>query len=290
MSSENKVGVYLCSGCGLNESINFDELTKVAAEENKVPVCKVNQWLCNEENIKVMKDEIKAESLNRVVIGACSQRFLSDVFNFGQDVFVDRVNLRENVAWTHKPNDEDTQMLANDYLRMGIAKVNNCEMPEPFKKDINETILVVGGGITGITSALAAAKSGSPVVLIEKSDRLGGWLNSIYKTEPFHYPYTEPEIPEKEKLISEIKSNDNIRIYTSCSINKITGEPGNFNVTLSNPANESITVGSIIQATGSLPYNADKLGVLGYGKFDKVMTGVQFEEYFTNGKELLNGL
>ncbi len=289
MTSENKVGVYLCSGCGLNESINFDELVKVAAEENKIPVCKVSHWLCSEENIEKMKSEIKAENLDRVVVGACSQRFLTDVFNFGRNVFIDRVNLRENVAWTHKPNDEDTQMLANDYLRMGIAKVNNCEIPEPFEKDINETILVVGGGITGLTAALAASKSGSSVVLVEKSDKLGGWLNNIYKTEPMHYPYTEPEIPEKEKLISEVERNESIKIYTSCSIRRISGEPGNFSVTLSNPAGESITVGSIIQATGSLAYNADKLDAYGYGKSDNIMTGVQFEEYFTNGKKLLNG-
>lgn len=289
MASENKVGVYLCSGCGLNESINFDELVKVAVEENKIPVCKVSQWLCSDENIEKMKSEVKADNLSSVVVGACSQRFLSDVFNFGKDVFVDRVNLRENVAWTHKPKDEDTQMLANDYLRMGIAKVNNCEIPEPFEKDINKTILVVGGGVTGLTAALAVSKSGSSVVLVEKSDKLGGWLNNIYKTEPVHYPYTEPEIHQKEKLISEVVQNENIKIHTSCSISRISGEPGNFNVTLSNSSDEGITVGSIIQATGSLPYNADKLDVLGYGKSDNVMTAVQFEEYFINGKKLLNG-
>jgi quinone-modifying oxidoreductase subunit QmoB len=289
MGSENKVGVYLCSGCGLNESLNFDDLTKVASEENKVPVCKVSQWLCSEENIEMMKNDIKNENINRIVVGACSQRFLSDVFTFGKDIFVERVNLRENVAWTHKPHDEDTQMLANDYLRMGIAKVNNIEIPEPFRRDINESILVVGGGVTGMTAALAAAKAGSNVFLIEKEDRLGGWLNTLYKTEPSHPPYTEPEIPENGNLISEIESNEKIKIYTSCCINKISGEPGNFTVSLSNSADETLTIGSIVQATGAKPYKADKLGDLGYGKFENVMTGVQFEGYFTNGKRLLNG-
>ena len=289
MASENKVGVYLCSGCGLNESINFDELTKVAAEENKVPVCKVSQWLCSNENVEMIRNDIKNENLNRIVIGACSQRFLSDVFSFGNDVFVDRVNLRENVAWTHKPNDEDTQMLANDYLRMGIAKVNNCEIPEPFQREINETVMVVGGGITGMTAALAAARAGSPVVLIEKEDKLGGWLNDIYKAEPSRSPYTEPEDPGKEKIIAEVGSSDKIKVYTSCRINKVSGEPGNFKVILSNPPNETLVVGSIVQATGSKPYNAEKLGDLGYNRFENVMTGVQFEEYFKNGKKLLNG-
>ena len=291
MALETKVGVYLCSGCGLNESINFDQLTKVALEEHKVPVCKVSPWLCNQENVEMIKKDVETEKLNRVVIGACSQRFLSDQFNFGSDVFVDRVNLRENVAWSHKPNDDDTQMLANDYLRMGIAKVRNCELPEPFKREINETILVVGGGITGMTSALAAANAGYSVVLTEKENSLGGWAGKIYKTEPSHAPYTDPELPETDKLISEVETNDKIKVFKSCLINKISGEPGNFTVslTINKSQIETLTTGTIIQATGAKPYNPEKLGELGYGKSNNVFTGVQFEEYFTNGKKLLDG-
>ncbi len=287
MASENKVGVYLCSGCGLSESLDFDELVKVATDENKVPVCKVNQWLCGSQGIDMIKNDIKNENLNKVVIGACSPRVLTDVFSFGKDVFVDRVNLREHVAWTHKPNDKDTQMLADDYLRMGIAKVNNCDIPEPFQREINETILVVGGGITGITSALESADAGSSVILVEKEEKLGGYLNHIYKKVPSDPPYTDPVLPGHEELIKKIKSHNRIKVITSCLITKISGEPGNFNVTLSN--NENFIVGSIIQATGSKPYNAEKLGELGYGAIENVMTGVQFEEFFTNGKKLLNG-
>jgi quinone-modifying oxidoreductase subunit QmoB len=289
MSAENKVGVFLCSGCGLNESLNFDQLVKVASEENKVPVCKVSAWLCSDENIDMIKKDIAGENLNRVVIGACSQRFLSEVFAFGPDVIIDRVNLRENVAWCHKPNDEDTQMLADDYLRMGIAKVNNIEKPEPFKKEINDTILVVGGGITGMTSALAAADSGHSVVLTEKDDKLGGWMNSLYKIEPSHNPYTDPEFTRIESIISEIESNNNIRVIKSCTIHKISGEPGNFIVNLNNSQSETIIVGSIIQTTGSRSYKAEKLTELGYGQSENILTSVQFEDYFINGKKLNNG-
>lgn len=289
MSAENKVGVFLCSGCGLNESLNFEKLVKVALDENKVPLCKVSPWLCSEENISSIKKDITGEKLNKVVIGACSQRFLTDVFSFGKDIIVDRVNFRENVAWSHKPNDEDTQMLANDYLRMGIAKVNNCEVPEPFRKDINETILVVGGGITGMTSALSAAKAGYSVILIEKENRLGGWLNNVFKIEPSHFPYFEPEVPELNKLISEIESNDKIKVFKSSTINKISGEPGNFKVSLNNLPEETLIVGSIIQTTGSKAYNANKLDYLGYGKSGNVLTAAEFEEYFINGKKLLDG-
>ena len=294
MAAEPKVGVYLCSGCAIGESVNIDQLVKVASEENKIPVCKFNQWLCSEESIESIKKDIESENLNRVVIGACSQRFLSDVFRFDSKVLVDRVNLRENVAWTHKANDEDTQMLAEDYLRMGIAKVNNSEPPEPFNVEINEIVLVVGGGVSGMTSALAAAKAGSQVILTEKDDHLGGWLNKFYKVTPGSAPYTDPESSGIEDLISEVKSNDKIKVIQSCLIEKISGQPGDFTVTLktnNEVQSETLKVGAIVQATGWKQYDPNKLGELGYGKFDKVITGIQLEEFIKNGtnNNVLNG-
>jgi quinone-modifying oxidoreductase subunit QmoB len=294
MAAEPKVGVYLCSGCAIGESVNIDQLVKVASEENKIPVCKFNQWLCSEESIESIKKDIESENLNRVVIGACSQRFLSDVFRFDSKVLVDRVNLRENVAWTHKANDEDTQMLAEDYLRMGIAKVNNSEPPEPFNVEINEIVLVVGGGVSGMTSALAAAKSGSQVILTEKENHLGGWLNKFYKVTPGSAPYTDPESSGIEDLISEVKSNEKIKVIQSCLIEKISGQPGDFTVTLkinNEVQSETLKVGAIVQATGWKQYNPNKLGELGYGKFNKVITGIQLEEFIKNGtnNNVLNG-
>ena len=294
MAAEPKVGVYLCSGCAIGESVNIDQLVKVASEENKIPVCKFNQWLCSEESIESVKKDIESENLNRVVIGACSQRFLSDVFRFDSKVLVDRVNLRENVAWTHKANDEDTQMLAEDYLRMGIAKVNNSEPPEPFNVEINEIVLVVGGGVSGMTSALAAAKAGSQVILTEKDDHLGGWLNKFYKVTPGSAPYTDPESSGIEDLISEVKSNDKIKVIQSCLIEKISGQPGDFTVIFkinNEVQSETLKVGAIVQATGWKQYDPNKLGEYGYGKFDKVITGIQLEEFIKNGNNnnVLNG-
>jgi quinone-modifying oxidoreductase subunit QmoB len=287
MAVDTKVGVYLCSGCDIGEAVNIDELGKVASEESKVPICKNNPWLCSEAGVEEIKNDIKNENLNRVVIGACSARFLADIFKFDSDVLVDRVNLRENVAWTHIPNDEDTQMLASDYLRMGIAKVRNSEPPKPQPVDVNETILVVGGGVSGLTSALATAKAGNSVILTEKEDQLGGWLSKFHKVSLGNSPFTELESTGIEELILEVESNKKIKVYKSCLIEKISGAPGDFKVTLkinNEVQSEPLKVGAIVQATGWKEYNPNNLGELGYGKFDNVITGIQLEEYFKNGK------
>lgn len=294
MTAETKVGVYLCSGCEIGESINIEELSKVASEENKVPLCKTNPWLCSDSAVAEIRNDIKNENLNRIVIGACSQRFLSDVFNFNSDVLLDRVNLRENVAWTHKPNDEDTQMLAADYLRMGIAKVRNSEPPEPAMVEANETILVVGGGVSGLNSALSAAKSGHQVILTEKEEQLGGWLNKFHKVSLGSAPFTGLEPTGIEELISEVEANEKIKVFKSCLIEKISGSPGNFEILLKikdEVQSETMKVGTIVQATGWKEYDPNNLSELGYGKFDNVITGIQLEEYFKSGKEnkALNG-
>ncbi len=294
MAIDTKVGVYLCSGCGIGGALNCDGLAKLATGESKVPVCKVDGWLCSDESVATIREEIKSEKLNRVVIGACSQRFLSDVFRFDSGVMVERVNLRENVAWTHKPNDDDTQMLAEDYLRMGVAKVRNSELPEPLRSEVNETILVVGGGTTGLTSALAAAKAGFTVVLTEKEKNLGGQMAKFHRIAPIEPPFLEPQFSGIERMISEVESNDRITAVTSCTIEKISGQPGDFHVVLrinGGARTELLTVGAIVQATGWKPYDPNKLGELGYGKFENVITGFQLEERFKNGinGDLMNG-
>jgi len=286
MALETKVGVYLCSGCGIGESINLDHLKRVATDENKVHLCSVKSCLCCEESVDEIKEDIEKKGLNRIVIGACSPRSLSELFKFNSNVLVDRVNLREDVVWTHKPNDEDTQMLAEDYLRMGIIKVRNSEPPEPLLKEVNESILVVGGGISGLTSALSAASSGYSVVLVEKENELGGWIGKFYKITPCESPYTEPGIPDIKTLISDVESNPNIRIFKSTIIQKISGQPGNFNVTLEvngGSQTEVFTVGSIVQATGWKPYDPHKLKELGYGESERVLTNVEFEQRFKLG-------
>ena len=55
---------------------------------------------------------------------------------------------------------------------------------------VDKSILVIGGGITGLTAALEAAKAGSQVYLVEKEPQLGGWANKFHKVFNGKPPYT----------------------------------------------------------------------------------------------------
>jgi quinone-modifying oxidoreductase subunit QmoB len=280
---EKKLGVYICTGCGIGESLDIEALKKVAAKEFKAPVCKAHPWLCGAEGVEMIKKDIAEEGVNTLSIVACSPRVKYDVFDFGP-VLLDRVNVREQVAWVLPAGDEDTQMMAEDNLRMGLIKLNKSELPQPYlPENYSKTILVVGGGFTGMNAALGAAQAGYPVVLVEKEPVLGGFMNKMHKR--IRPPYKELKEVDLAEQIKKVEAEPNIKILTSAVIEKISGGPGVFDVTIAqNGQTVTERVGSIIQATGWKPYDANKLEHLGYGKFPNVITNIQMEEMAKNGK------
>ena len=284
-NTEKKLAVWICKGCDIGESLDVEALEKVASDEYKVELVSSHEFLCGDEGVGQIKEQIK-EGANTLVIAGCSPRFQTDTFTF-DGCLTERVNLREFVVWSHEPNAEDTQMMGEDYLRMGIVRAQKSELPEPFEAEIDKTVLVVGGGHSGMTAALESAKAGYEVVLVEKEDQLGGWLTKTTRLFPKTPPYREAEIVDLEARVKEIEDNDRITIYTSSTIEKIDGQPGQFDVSLKangNGAGQQFRAGAIVQATGWKPYDASKLGHLGYGTCANVITNVQMEEMASAGE------
>ncbi len=280
-----KTGVFICSGCGIGESLDVDALVKVAAKECKAPVCKTNPFFCGAEGVELIKQDIAAGELDCVLVVGCSNRVNYNAFDFGPSITVERVNIREQVAWTHEPNDEDTQAMAEDIIRMFMAKAKTVEAPVPYiVEDLSKTIMVVGGGMAGMTAAIESAKANYQVVLVEKEASLGGWLNKLYKLAPLKTPFTSLEDTNLEARINEINSNPNIKVYTSANIEKTAGGPGLFDVTIKQNGSEiSERVGAIVLATGAVPYDPEKLGHLGFGTSPNVVTQSMFEEIAKKG-------
>ncbi|MCK5839717.1 MAG: CoB--CoM heterodisulfide reductase iron-sulfur subunit A family protein, partial [Bacteroidales bacterium] len=281
-----QTGIYICSGCDIGKSLDLEALATIAIKEYSIPVCKKHHFLCSDEAIKIIQEDIAEKSIDTLVICACSPRAKSDTFSFGKSIQVERVNLREQVVWSHQAGTIDTQMLAEDYLRMGIAKTEKISIPKPYIKDnLNADILVVGGGITGITAAIESAKAGYNVILVEKEKKLGGWAGKLFMQVPLSFPYNQLEDPVINTKMKELEEIDSITVFTSTVINSISGEPGLFNVDFSANGNpQTLSVGAIISATGWKPYDAANLTELGYNNLEDVITGVDFEALAKTGK------
>jgi len=283
--SEAKLGVYICTDCGIGEALNVEELGN-AAKARGAAVVKTHPFLCSQEGVQVIRDDINNEGVNKIVIAACSQRVNTDVFDFDPLKYVtERVNIREHVVWCQPPNTEETQTMAEDYVRLGVIRALRSECPEPKITDINRDILVVGGGVTGITAAIEASRAGSRVVLVEKEAELGGWARKMYRVTPTKPPFAELEKPSIDAKIEEVKNDANITVKTNTTIASIEGEPGMYRATLNvNGSEETVEIGAIILATGWKPYEASRLDHLGYGKFKNVVTNVEMEEIASKGK------
>jgi quinone-modifying oxidoreductase, subunit QmoB len=280
---DKKLGVYICSGCSIGETVDVTQLAKVAESEYKVPVCRTHAYLCGAEGVNLIREDLKQGTTNAVVIAACSPRAKTAEFSFDPRMVLDRVNLREQVAWCHKPNDEETQALAEDFLRMGIVRAQKMEPLESTPDPISKSILVVGGGVAGISAALGAATAGSDVILVEKQAQLGGFAAAVKKDIPRHPPYTEAQTDGLASRIQAVTSHPKIKVFCSTTITKTEGQPGMFDVTLQNGGQPfTQRVGAIVLATGWKPYDATKLSVLGYGLPD-VITNVEFEQMAAAG-------
>ncbi len=279
----DKIGVFICTGYGIAEALDVDALCKVATDEFNVPFCKTVDS-CEGPGLASMNADIEGEGLGKVVVAGISPRRYSEDA-FPESVIVEKIALREHVVWCQPPGEEDTQMLAEDYLRMYIAKVQKTEQTVPFQPEevIEKSLLVVGGGITGMTAALEAAKTGYDVHLVERSDRLGGWLAKQHRAVPTRPPYRELQDTGIEALIAEVEANSRITVHLSATTGKIEGAPGLFDVTLTSSGNgkpegdvlDAFRVGAVIQATGWRP--ADPRGHLAYGKVEDVILNVDLE-------------
>lgn len=278
-----KVKLYICTGCGIGEALDVAALGNVAAKEYGAQIA-THPHLCGPEGAALLRQEREREGVERVAVAACSGRVNTDVFAL-EHTIVERINLREQVAWCHTAGDEATQALAEDQLRMGLVKVQKSDFPDAPTASIQERVLVVGGGITGLTAALETAEAGREVTLVEREPVLGGWLGKFALVTPAAPPYREPTPPPLPEKVHAVQQHPRIQVLLSAEIEKVQGEPGAFLATIKqNGDTRELGVGAIVLATGWEPYDATKLGHLGYGLSPNVITGVELEESVKSGR------
>ncbi len=288
-----KIGVYICSGCGIKDAFDVEALSTSVSNEKGVKVCRVDSLACGDECLAGIKADIESEGLDHVIVAGCSGRYFADKFRLGDNIMVDRVALREFVAWTTDPEadiddvNEVIQEQADDYVRMSIARMNYGEALTPMDEgETSKDILVIGGGIAGLNAALVAANAGYKVTLVEKEAELGGWSRKFKAVLPQVAPYRELQAPPHTELAEAVSSHELIKVFTATTVIKTAGQPGQFDVTIKNGSGEeTLRIGAIVQATGWLPYDPTKLEEkYGYGKLPNVITNIAMEELALNGK------
>jgi quinone-modifying oxidoreductase subunit QmoB len=328
---DKKYCAYLCSGCGIGDALDMEALAEVVTGEMSMD-CKTADCLCGSAGRALIEADV-AEGVNTVVVGACSPRVMKNEFDFGDDTITIRANLREQVVWSEvkpaegeEPHAEAAEFLnetAADYMRMACTQAQKTQPPEPHKlENLSRKILVMGGGISGLTAAKEAAAAGYEVTLIEKDDKIGGKANDWRQSFPTKSPWTDLEDNPVAALIAEVEGDSKITIKTGTEVARISGGPGAFRVTMKaagtetewdapakvtgeereliekgemeNPnarlvdymeADPNAEIhGAVVVATGWVPADVSEYEHLGYGAINNVVTNVEFEKLAKEGK------
>jgi heterodisulfide reductase subunit A-like polyferredoxin len=237
-----RTGVFICS-CGPNIGGRMD-IERIAAEAagmKGVVLAETFGLLCSPKGKQYLAERIRENRLDRVVIAACSPReheatFMQVCESAGLNPFMmEMANIREQVAWVTA----DPQAATLKALRMVMAAVSRIDRHIPLQKTsivCNPEVLVVGGGIAGMTASLMLADADRRVTLLERNAELGGM--------------TDGETARKAReLAGLVSQRGEITVLTGREPREIVGFFGNFIVGVGD-GHDDVRIGSIVLATG----------------------------------------
>jgi heterodisulfide reductase subunit A len=284
IGSEPRVGVFICH-CGINIAsvVDVESVAKeIGKEENVVHATDV-MYACSNTNLSEIKGAIDEHDLNRVVVASCTPRMHEPTFrNTCQEVGLNpylfqMANIREHCSWVHSKEPEVATKKAEDLVKMAVAKARLLTPEEKGKMEIKPNVLVVGGGVSGLTAAIESSRQGFGTVLVEKADRLGGYYNEVFSISP------EGKSPEilLEPLVAAVQNDPNIDVKLKSTLEEIEGFTGNFTAKIKSPEGEKkVSAGAVIVATGSLEKKPESYF---YGKNPRVLTQNDLEKRLLQG-------
>ncbi len=278
---EPRIGVFVCS-CGINIAnvVDVNAVSEYAKTLPNVVHVENNLFTCSTDTQDLIAKTISEHDLNRIVVAACTPRTHEPLFQdtlreAGINAYLlEMANIRNHNSWVHQKEPEKATDKAKDQVRMAVARVARNTSLDRLSVSVVQKALVIGGGLSGMTSALGLADQGFETVLVEKSGRLGGnaWsLKSTWKGEPIR--------PMVRKLIEQVENHKRITVHTNAQVKTSGGSVGNFTGKIEvggdNPREFEIQYGAAVVATGAHEYKPDEYL---YGKDGRVMTHLEFDE------------
>ncbi|MGB6063507.1 MAG: FAD-dependent oxidoreductase [Desulfomonilaceae bacterium] len=283
-SDDVRVGVFICD-CGSNIAgyLQMKELVEYAKTLPNVVYAQENLYTCSEGGINEIKEAIPRENLNRVVVASCTPRtheplFMSACEEAGLNPYLfEMANIRDQCSWVHMKEGDKATARAKAQIGMAVAKAARLRELSRIKLDLYHSAVVIGGGVSGMSAAMALGNMGYEVDLVENRDRLGGLLNDLNLI----LPANEPPANLVNDLKTRLETNPKVKIHTLAQVKKVEGFVGNYSVTLSDHGAESkITAGVIVVAVGARVLKPE--GLFNYDG-ENVVTHLELEAMLKQG-------
>ena len=229
---ERRIGVYICH-CGTNIAGTVD-VREVAEFANSLPsviVARDYEHMCNDPGQNMIKEDIKEQQLNRVVVAACSPQMHEPTFRrVCEDAGMNRylfqmANIREHCSWITEDTGKATEK-AKALVNAAVRRVFLHEPLEIKEAPVNPNTLIVGGGIAGIQAALEIADSEHKVYLVEREPSIGGNMARFDKT----FPTLDCAACILTPKMSSVGQHPFIKLLTNSEVVEVSGYVGNFKV------------------------------------------------------------
>jgi len=229
---EERIGVYVCH-CGTNIAGTVDcrQVSEYAQGLKGVVVSQDDTYTCSEPGQNQIVEDIKNHKLTKVVVASCSPKmhertFRKTIADAGLNPYMlEMVNLREQCSWVHKDKKEATDK-AKDLVRGGVYRAAQLQALVPKEVSLSKDVLVVGGGIAGISAGLQLANSGYKVYMVERNPSIGGRMAQLSKT----FPTLDCAPCILSPRMVEVAANENVALYTGTEVVEVAGAPGNYKV------------------------------------------------------------
>jgi heterodisulfide reductase subunit A-like polyferredoxin len=232
---EPRIGVFVCH-CGSNIAgvVDVEAVAEYSKTLPNVVLADHNLYTCSDSTQNDMQKAIIENNLNRVVVASCSPRTHEPIFRdtcekAGLNPYLfTMANIRDQCSWIHMHEKEAATEKAKDLIRMAIARSRLLDPLVSSELEVAKEALVIGGGISGMTSALDLNQLGYKVYLVEEKPFLGGALADRELLAPEYTPVSEILYQYYREL-----ENSDVTVLNNTKMEGVGGFIGNFEVDLS---------------------------------------------------------
>ena len=229
MGEEPRIGVWVCE-CGGNIGDVVDVPSIAGRLKEEVAYVREERYLCSAPSIETIKQMVERQRLDRVVLACCTPNMHQETFKANLEEvglnpsLLEMVNIREQCSWVHKDDHEGATQKALDLIRGAVARAKESVALESKRMEVNPEVLVIGGGVAGITSSLRLAEYGLKVHLVEKRPSIGGHM--------IQFPKVFPTLDCSQCILTPkmaaVNQSRNIDLISYAEVKEVSGVPGDF--------------------------------------------------------------
>lgn len=229
-----RIGIFVCEcGGNIGDVVDVKSVVDTVKNWQGVAVAKYHKYLCSKPAQEIILEAVKKQNLDRVVVASCTPRmhlatFQNVLERAGLNPYMlEFVNIREQDSWVHGPHaSAEATRKAISLIRGGYERSAELEPLRPVSEKGSREIMIIGGGIAGITAALELGYLGFNIHVVEKRPSIGGNMAKLTKV----FPTLDCAQCILTPRMAEVGRNPNVNLLTYAEVKDVSGRPGNFDV------------------------------------------------------------